>query len=389
MRFQKLLFFICFCCLSLQLAGEGAPHKQKICLNMIVKDESAVIKRALNSVLPIVDYWVIVDTGSTDGTQQIIQDFMKEKNLPGELFERGWVNFEHNRNEALQLAKDKSDYILFLDADDVFAFDKNFICPDLDKDYYYIPIQYGGYEYSRIMLIKQDLDWNWVGALHEVLVAKPTYSFSKLNQIHCVVSTEGMRSKNPQKYQEDIKVMQQELEKNPNNKRNVFYLAQSYRDAENYPEALKYYEKRVAMGGWKEEVFYSLYQIANIQKALDMPSETVIESYNRAYEFRKSRIEPLFKLAQIENKRKNYAKAYEITKLALDTPPTSDVLFVEKWLYDYGLLIELSVSAYWLDNFEECKRISEKLLENELPEKIKALVEKNLAFANGKLLKKD
>ena len=45
---------------------------------MIVKNESKVIERCLGSVKDFINYWVIVDTGSTDGTQQIIKNFMKD-----------------------------------------------------------------------------------------------------------------------------------------------------------------------------------------------------------------------------------------------------------------------------------------------------------------------
>ena len=86
-----------------------------ICLNMIVKNESHVICRCLASVKPFITHWVIVDTGSTDGTQAIIQDYLKD--VPGQLYERPWVDFSHNRNEALGLAQGAADYVLFIDAD--------------------------------------------------------------------------------------------------------------------------------------------------------------------------------------------------------------------------------------------------------------------------------
>ena len=109
---------------------------------MIVKDETKVICRCLESVKPLIDYWLIVDTGSHDGTQQMIKDFMKD--IPGELHERPWVNFAHNRNEALTLAKDKADYLLFIDADDKLEIAKDFVRPKLDKDSYLLKIEYGG-----------------------------------------------------------------------------------------------------------------------------------------------------------------------------------------------------------------------------------------------------
>src|SRR3972149_8399584 len=100
-----LFFFLCF-----SLCAEDVPIKQTVCLNMIVKNESKVIERCLKSVKPLIDYWVIVDTGSTDKTRQIISKFMSA--IPGELHERPWVDFAHNRNEALHLAKGRGDYIL-------------------------------------------------------------------------------------------------------------------------------------------------------------------------------------------------------------------------------------------------------------------------------------
>src|SRR5579883_2825669 len=136
---KKLFFCLIFCCLSIEAA---APSKRPtVCLNMIVKDESPVIERCLASVkkLGIIDYWVIVDTGSTDGTQKIIKKFMKD--IPGKLYERPWKNFAHNRNEALALAKDKADYLLFIDADEQLSVSDNFTFPSLDEDCYLIDVK--------------------------------------------------------------------------------------------------------------------------------------------------------------------------------------------------------------------------------------------------------
>ena len=51
----------------------------RICLNMIVKDESQVIERCLRSVKPFIHAWAISDTGSTDGTQDIIRRVMADE----------------------------------------------------------------------------------------------------------------------------------------------------------------------------------------------------------------------------------------------------------------------------------------------------------------------
>jgi glycosyltransferase involved in cell wall biosynthesis len=110
--------------------------KKTICLNMIVKNESHVIERCLESVKKIIDYWVIVDTGSEDGTQEIIKQVLKD--IPGELHERPWINFEYNRNEALSLALDKADYIFFIVADDRLIFGEDFALPELEAEGYWM-----------------------------------------------------------------------------------------------------------------------------------------------------------------------------------------------------------------------------------------------------------
>ena len=109
---------------------------QCICLNMIVKNEAPVIRRCLDSVRSLIDTWVIVDTGSSDGTQQIIREHLQD--LPGELTERPWVDFAHNRSEALAYARGRADYTLVIDADETLEWDDGFQLPKLTADSYYI-----------------------------------------------------------------------------------------------------------------------------------------------------------------------------------------------------------------------------------------------------------
>lgn len=271
-RAQKYNLFFCMMLMlimgftnigsCLSFASESS-EKKTVCLNMIVKDESQVINRCLASVKPLIDYWVIVDTGSTDETQNIIKEYMKE--IPGELHERPWVDFAENRNQALELARGKSDYILLIDADETMEYPINYHWPVLDKDCFDVNMILGNLQYSRVSLVKSSLDWKWYDVLHEYIYASKCKTVGTLIDIYRTSKSDGHRSTDSNKFLKDAAVLEAALLKEPKNLRYRFYLAQSYRDAKKYDLAIENYQKRAVAEGWDEEVIISLLQIARLQ----------------------------------------------------------------------------------------------------------------------------
>lgn len=364
----------------------AAQQKKKptICLNMIVKDESPVIRRCLQSVKHIIDYWVIVDTGSSDGTQQIIKDFLCD--IPGELHEKPWKNFEHNRNEALNFAKNKADYLLFIDADEVLEFASDFQLPHLDKDAYLVTTSMGGMKYGRLQFVNNHIRWNWVGVLHEVLVSPDEKSRETLTGVFNIPRPDGNRSQDPRKFHKDAAVLEAALLENPNHARNVFYLAQSYRDAGELEKALEAYERRVALQGWDQEVFWAMLQIGILKETLKRPPEEVIASYKAAYAYRPSRAEPLYRLAFYYRSLNRFAEAYEASHLGLSVKKSDDILFLEDWIYEYGMILEYAVAAYWEGHYLESLLATKLMLTNPaLPENFRQCGNANLGFINTKL----
>lgn len=380
-RSRMLMGLFVFLCL---LQTAFAAKTPTICLNMIVKNESAVICRCLESVKPIIDYWVIVDTGSSDGTQDIIREYMKD--IPGEVHDLPWKNFAHNRNEALELAKSHGDYLLFIDADETLVFSPEFSLPNLDQDCYYIPTHARGTQYGRVQLISNRLGWRWEGVLHEYLDADSIQTIGTLSNVHNFVRCDGTRSQDPQKYHKDAALLEQALIEDPTNCRYVFYLAQSYRDAGEMEKALESYKKRLAMGGWDQELFWSKLQIAQIQEALKYPSEKIVEGYTEAYQFRKNRAEPLYRLATYHRLQEQYEQGYRAAYQGLTLSTADDILFVERWIYDWGLLLEYSICAYWTERFAEAYLASSLLLcKKDLPDTVKDCLENNMKWINEKI----
>ncbi len=245
-------------------------ERPRICLSMIVKNEAHVIERCLRSVLPYIDGWAICDTGSTDGTQERIRSLLA--NLPGELLEQPWVDFAHNRNEALQLAHRYGDYALVIDADDVFEAEPGFQWGALGATGYLFEIVFGDDQaFWRVALMRLGLDWVWEGVIHEVPVCSQLGEVmqTKLRGPRIRIVGGGARSRQSlqEKYLKDVEVLQRALVDLPDNPRYTFYLAQGLNESGQLREALATYERRVEIGGWFEEVYYSKLQIASLEGA--------------------------------------------------------------------------------------------------------------------------
>ena len=320
--------------------------KASICLNMIVKNEAPVIGRCLASARSLVDRWCIVDTGSTDGTQELVRQAME--GVPGVLHERPWKNFGFNRNEALELAREQGcDYLLMIDADEVFQSPKGFAWPGLGSDAYELTCHYAGTAYARCALVATRLPWRWEGVLHEYLACEGPHRIEALAAPTIFVRHDGARARDPQTYLRDVALLEEALVEDPGNTRHVFYLAQSLRDAGRLDEARDTYLRRAVMGGWDEEVWFSLFQAAVLRERLHEPLADVQTAYLTAYEARPTRAEPLVELARYLRERGRHAQAALYAQAAGAMPLPEDRLFVDRATYEWRALDELSVSAFY------------------------------------------
>ncbi|CAB4835933.1 unannotated protein [freshwater metagenome] len=352
----------------------------RICLNMIVKDESPVIGRCLDSVRPLIDSWVIVDTGSTDGTQDLIRRHFAD--LPGELHERAWRNFGHNRSEALALARGKADYVLIMDADDELEIRDDVDKAALEADAYDVTFLGGGIEFVRSILLSNRLPWRFEGVLHEYVTADGEYSRGHFPGARVIEHREGARTRGVSgdvKYGRDAVVLEAALLDEPDNARYVFYLAQSYRDSSQPAKALAAYERRARMCGWDEELWYSLYQMAKLSETLELDPAVVIYRYLEAYQNRPTRAEPLADLARFHRIRSEWALAHLFASQSLDIERPADRLFVGSACYDWICLDEYAIACYWIGDHSECQRVCRKLLASPLlPENERERVSANL-----------
>lgn len=346
---------------------------------MIVKNESKVIKRCLSSVKHLINSWCIVDTGSTDETATIISEVLKE--IPGEIHHRPWLNFGFNRSEAIFLSKRRnSDYLLLIDADNEVQ-DAGFSSESLTADLYYAR-HVGSLDYCRPILINSNLDWEWRGSTHEYIHANQSKKFDTIKSLKFISHDDGSSRTN--KFQRDIKLLTEEIKSQPSNARSIFYLAQSHRDIGNLSQAIHYYKQRSMMKGWDEEVWYSKYQIARLSEIQGSPWQQSLTEYLDAYEFRPTRIEPLYRICNHYRKinKHNIAKLYG--EPGLNKPYPDDLLFIEKWIYDYALCDEMSIVYYYTNEYSKSIALCERILNTVVDETIVNRVKNNLKMLQEK-----
>ena len=358
----------------------------RVCLSMIVKNESAVIERCLASVRPYVHAWAISDTGSSDGTQDLVRRSMD--GLPGELIERPWVDFATNRNEALALAQKHGDYALIIDADEVLEANPSFAYPKLSAPGYMLELVYGDTRYRRVAMPRLGLDWVWRGVLHEALNSAHAAQAQYLPGLRIRVHSDGARSQLTQreKFTRDAEVLRKALKGEPDNARYAFYLAQSLRDAGDLAESITAYEARVAMGGWAEEVYFSKLQVAVLKERIGAPHGDIALAYLDAYDYRPTRAEAPCEFARFNRLRQRYTLARDFARIAANTRLPDDVLFLDRTVYDWRARDELAVALYWCGDLPESARICRHLLaDSRLPAEQRARVTKNLDFALGKI----
>jgi glycosyltransferase involved in cell wall biosynthesis len=370
-------------------------------LCMIVKNEAEIILRSLESARPIVNYVLIEDTGSTDGTQKVIREWLDRVGLPGEVYDEPWQDFAYNRSHALaRLRKNQDvDFALILDADDVLELPAGFTMPDLKADSYTLEIRHQRLRHWRPHLVRNALPWRYEGVLHEFLSCPvgPTnrrtfpeeHSQQRLRGVRIRVGEEGARRQSNERYWHDAALLESALATEADPfliSRYTFYLAQSYRDCGEREKALANYLKRAELGYWDQEVFISLYQAANLKADLGYDADDVLATYSRAHNVRKDRTEALHAAARYCRVKERFEHGYKFARRALGMKAPRDALFLERWVYDYGVLDEYAVNAYWIGKFDDCQRACKRLLrERKIPNEMRERIEQNARFAREKL----
>lgn len=269
-----------------------------VCLTMIVRDEAHVIARAVESVRGVISAWAIVDTGSTDNTEDVARKALE--GIPGIYTHRAWNGFGDARTASLELAREVGeDYALVLDADDIAH---GHIDRCLTAPAYGVWMIYPrGARMRTHRLLRLDLPWRYVGKVDEYPWIDDAWNDElTLESLTLSTPSDGASSLDPDKWRRKALAIGEALVEEPSNSRYVFHLAMAWRNAGDDERALRHYLQRVEMGpgiNW-EEIYISWLEAGRAFERLGQQHKSV-DCYLRAHAEYPERWEAPRELARI------------------------------------------------------------------------------------------
>lgn len=363
----------------------------KMILTQIMKNESHVIERMLNSIKPVVDGICIIDTGSTDNSIEVVEKWGKHNGIETYVFSRPFDNFENSRNFSFEKAREiflsKKDgniyYNFWIDADEIMEISPSFNKDKLDKDLFMFNTFIGKMKYTRNELCRLDKAFQFHGPVHEFIISKETSPITSglLDGINIIVHMDGGSWKEniASKYLSHAHILEKYINENRSDPRWIFYTAQSYHDsscvADNKDEneerlrrSMKFYKERVSRpDGYPEEIFYAQYRIGTIMRALEEPFNLTLNELLKAYNFDPLRGEPIKAIIDYYLAVGEWNNAYLFSSFAIKNfhgknPYPNRLLFVDETLYIWKFLECHAAASFYVNRKDESKETYLKMV---------------------------
>jgi len=338
----------------------GPKRRPLLALVMIVKDEERTIAKTLASIKPFVDRWLILDTGSTDRTREVVRQEME--GVPGELSEAPFVDFSTTRNHALDLCGEETEFVLWLDADDVLEggrelrefLERERTASGPDHEAYLVKVR-AGVTFDSARVFRASSRWRFRGVVHEVLAKDgrdpPTQRVPSALIVHEVEALSAERSR--KRWERDVGLLSMAVAEDPKDARAAFYLGLTHFWLGQWEQAVEALDRRAELGGWPEEAFQARLHAARAAEAAGQPWCQVLERFLAAHASTPHRAEPLYYVAAHYDALGERALCFLFARRGFELPyPDRDILFVEEDVYRLRLPDLVASSAYWLGELE-------------------------------------
>jgi FkbM family methyltransferase len=344
---------------ALQATASLAPDRPLLGLVMIVKNEAKRIAQVLASYRPYIDAWTILDTGSTDGTQDLIRRDLA--GIPGALHEEPFVDFATSRNRALDLHGTATVFSIMPNGDvlsggaDLVSF--------LDahrRDLagaYRVRIAPGHYYHPLVM--RTGFGWRYKWRTHECAMGPntgPAIPGVTVQRDRGARTDDEWRAR----WMRDLDLLNRDRQDDPNDPRPYFYLGQTHECLEQPAQALEMFKKRATMGGYFDEVYEAKFRIAKMMKKLDRPWAEIQQAYLEAFAHDPRRAEPLYAISEHWYDKEIHAvsRIFSVAAARMPKPPTD--LFLDEDVYTWKAADRAAISSFYAGHKKDGRDFAEQ-----------------------------
>jgi glycosyltransferase involved in cell wall biosynthesis len=373
----------------LPLISDWSTLPPAIGLMMIVKNEAETLPRLAASLAGQIDHYTIVDTGSTDDTVALIPTLFGD--VPGVVIEDEWRAYGESRNVALEAAREHTDWLVTFDADEIFEGRlPRELLDDTHKGIEALT-RFGPLSYFNLRLVRSNAGWRWFGRVHDYL-GLPDGPTELLQTHEFQVLHRGDGGNRPTKWLRELELLRADHAEQPENARTVMYLARGFDDLGLAAEAAHWYRKRLAMGGWDEELFLARWRLGATLIAVGDAAAGCGELW-RSWGERPWRAEPLGTLAEHYRTTSQWRLAWEACELAhrrcgaqplpdgVAPVEHGDRLFVHTDVCEWRIAYEQSIVAWYVDEREQGRKLLDYVIARpDLPADIRVAAENNRRY---------
>jgi glycosyltransferase involved in cell wall biosynthesis len=330
----------------------------RIIILLMIKNESKIIKRSIDSTLSFADAICIEDTGSTDDTVEVIKEHYKTITIPTKITQHPWRNFGYSRSHSFIAAQEfckeigwnpARTYVLAMDADMNLIVSHTFNKDTLSLSGYQVMQIGGSLEYVNMRIMRISDSWSCIGATHEYWNMPTGQQSGEITKEFIYIDDKNDGGCKSDKFTRDLQLLLDELKEQPSNVRTHFYLAQTYKCLHDYDNAIKIYKKRIKLGGWFEEVWFSYYMVAQLYLVTNQSEKAELWA-QRGQKYNNYRAESLYQLAKyFRIQPSSQWKAMHYLKEAMKISKPRVALFTEGDIYDYLIDYEYTILQYYVN----------------------------------------
>jgi FkbM family methyltransferase len=335
-----------------------AAERPLLGLVMIVKNEARRITEVLASYQPYIDAWTILDTGSTDGTQDLIRRTLD--GIPGGLHEEPFVDFATSRNRALELHGTSTVFSIMPNGDVLSGGAELVSFLEVHRSNragaYRARISPGHYYHPLVM--RCGAGWRYKWRTHECAMGP---NLGPQIPGVTVVRDRGSRTDAEwrQRWMRDLDLLNRDRADDPADPRPYFYLGQTHECLGQHAQALAFFERRTELGGYFDEVYEAKFRVAKMKAALDRPWPEVQDAYLAAHALDPRRAEPLHAIAEHWHNQEEHAltRLFAVPAADLPKPPTD--LFLDEEVYRWRAADLAAISSYYTGRKESGRCLAE------------------------------